>query len=138
MTENTHLHPSASQSSLVETIVGQIQSIIEEAETETKPLELEPSRSRLFELFVMANGAGLTEEDEEPNLTSDTIAARLSDRWGLRSAAATSIEQQTKLDDQSLSRMRLLWSFLRMWMEWTYAWDRWAEFHQDDPVRSPE
>jgi hypothetical protein len=22
---------------------------------------------------------------------------------------------------------------MRMWMEWTYAWDRWAEFHQPEP-----
>jgi len=25
--------------------------------------------------------------------------------------------------------MRMLWSFLRMWMEWAYAWERWSEFH---------
>jgi hypothetical protein len=29
-----------------------------------------------------------------------------------------------------MNRMRSLWSMMRMWMEWTYAWDRWEEFHR--------
>ena len=33
--------------------------------------------------------------------------------------------------------MRLLWSVMRMWMEWTYAWQRWAEFHQEPKPDAP-
>jgi hypothetical protein len=30
-----------------------------------------------------------------------------------------------------LKRLKLLSSFIRMWMEWTYAWQRWHEFHDE-------
>jgi hypothetical protein len=120
-----------SQSSLIQTVVGQIQAIIEEAENETRPLEMEPFRGRLFELFVVADGAGLLDEKLEPNLTSDEIAKILADRWQLRDSEAAAKLAAGNLADENLSRMRLLWSFLRMWMEWTYAWQRWSEFHDE-------
>jgi hypothetical protein len=118
-----------SHSSLIQAVVGQIQTIIEEAEENTRPLELEPFRGRLFELFVVADGAGLLDEKLDPNLASDEIAKILADRWELRDSEAAASLAKSNLADESLSKMRLLWSFLRMWMEWTYAWQRWNEFH---------
>lgn len=132
MTDQAQTGTPVSQSSLSQAVVGQIQTIIEEAENETRPLELEPFRGRLFELFVVADGAGLLDEKLEPNLTSDEIAKILADRWQLRDSEAVAKLAAGNLADENLSRMRLLWSFLRMWMEWTYAWQRWNEFHEDD------
>jgi hypothetical protein len=93
-------------------------------------LEIDPYRSQLFELFVIADASGLMREGATPDLSADGISARLSDRWGLRSAVLAAQQQRTKMSDADLSKMRLLWSFLRMWMEWEYAWSRWAEFHE--------
>ena len=121
-----------SQETLIRTVIDRLQVIIEQAEAETKPLEMEPFRSQLFELFVMADGAAMLDDKLEPNLTSDSIAKILAERWQLRSAAVESMQQDSPLAQESLSRMRLLWSFLRMWMEWTYAWQRWSEFHEGD------
>ena len=120
-----------SQSSLIDNVIAQIQAIIEEAEEKVRPLEMEPFRGRLFELFVVADGAGLLDENAEPNLTSDEIARVLANRWDLRESDAAAKLASGSMAGESLSKMRLLWSFLRMWMEWTYAWHRWQEFHQD-------
>lgn len=120
-----------SQRSLIENVIAQIQAIIEEAEEKVRPLEMEPFRGRLFELFVVADGAGLLDENAEPNLTSDEIARVLADRWDLRESDAAAKLASGSMAGESLSKMRLLWSFLRMWMEWTYAWQHWQEFHQD-------
>lgn len=132
MTDQAQTDTPVSQSSLIQTVLNQIQTIIEEAENETRPLEMEPFRGRLFELFVIADGAGLLDEKVEPNLTSDEIAKILADRWQLRDSEAAAKLAAGNLADENLSKMRLLWSFLRMWMEWTYAWNRWNEFHEDD------
>lgn len=132
MTENPSVTEPVSQAALIQTVVDRLQLIIEQAEAETKPLEMDPFRSQLFELFVMADGAAMLDESLEPNLTSDSIATILAERWELRSAALQSMQQASPLAQESLSRMRLLWSFLRMWMEWTYAWQRWNEFHEGD------
>ncbi len=132
MIENSAVSEPVSQASLIRTVIDRLQVVIEQAETETKPLEMEPFRSQLFELFVMADGAGMLDDSLEPNLTSDSIAKILSERWELRSAAVESMQQSSPLAQESLSRMRLLWSFLRMWMEWSYAWQRWQEFHEGD------
>lgn len=131
MPDPTQTSSPVSQRSLIENVVSRIQAIIEEAEEKTRPLEMEPFRSRLFELFVLADGAGLLDEKLEPNLTSDEIAKILADRWELRDSQAAASLAAGNLADQNLSKMRLLWSFLRMWMEWTYAWQRWQEFHGD-------
>ena len=37
----------------------------------------------------------------------------------------------TRIETEGESRTeRLLWSVMRMWMEWDYAWERWEEFHR--------
>ena len=120
-----------SQRSLIDNVIAQIQAIIEEAEEKVRPLEMEPFRGRLFELFVVADGAGLLDENAEPNLTSDESARVLADRGDLRESDAAAKLASGSMAGESLSKMRLLWSFLRMWMEWGYAWDRWPEFHDN-------
>lgn len=123
--------PSSVVRSLADDIVGQLENLLLDAVETTKPLELDPYRSRIFELFVTAEGAGLLESDSDPDLSADGISRELAERWNLATVMEDSVRQQTKLDSESLARMRILWSFLRMWMEWTYAWQRWAEFHPE-------
>lgn len=113
-------------------ILDRIDELILSAERETKPLELDPLRGELFELFVTANGAGYTKEGSDPDLTADGLCRTLGQRWGLADAAKSAVDSSGRLPAAHLSKMRLLWSVMRMWMEWTYAWDRWAEFHRDD------
>ena len=136
MTENVKLDMPVSQASLIEHIASQLQEVVDEAEANTKPLEMDPYRGRLFELFVLANGAGLTDEEVEPNLTSDAVARILAERWGLRQEVSSSAEAAKAISIIGVAKMRLLWSLLRMWMEWCYAWDCWAIFH-DEPPKSP-
>lgn len=120
---------------LVETIVGRIDQLVRQAEASGNPLELDPCRSQLFESFVTAEAAGFVRDGAEPDLTSDGLCRRLADRWGLRAATEESVRSQSRLPPDQLARMRSLWSVMRMWMEWTYAWDRWPEFHEDRGVR---
>lgn len=120
---------TAASQSLANEIVDQIESVLGEAEEKVRPLELDPYRSRLFELFVMADAAGFLTEGAEIDLTADEILRELAQRWGLATAAQQSFHEQRRLPPEHLGKMRLLWSFLRMWMEWTYAWQRWPEFH---------
>lgn len=138
MTENVNLDTPVSQASLIEHVASRLQEIVDEAEANTKPLEMEPYRGRLFELFVLANGAGLTDEELEPNLTSDAVARLLAERWGLRQEVSSSAESAKAISNDGVAKMRLLWSLLRMWMEWCYAWDRWAEFHDEAAPKSPK
>lgn len=114
---------------LADRILDRIEALILEAEQLTKPLEIDPYRGQLFELFVTANGAGYTKDGAELDLSADGICRQLGTRWGLASAARESVSQQTRIPPEHLSRMRLLWSVMRMWMEWDYAWQRWDEFH---------
>ncbi|MBX3442022.1 MAG: hypothetical protein KF774_06425 [Planctomyces sp.] len=116
--------------SLADRIVSQIEELILDAEQAQKPLELEPYRSRLFELFVTAEGAGYLADDARPDLTADGLCQTLADRWGLRTAAQDSVREQARIPAEHMARMRSLWSMMRLWMEWTYAWSRWEEFHQ--------
>ena len=102
-----------------------------EASQATRPLELEPSRQQLFELFVESHRAGLVREDLDPNVTADGLCAALSARWGLKDTVQDAMKSQAKLSGDQLAQMRSLWSVMRMWMEWTYAWDRWVEFHPE-------
>lgn len=118
-------------------IVARVESLLLDAERTTRPLELAPYREQLFELFVMAEASGFLAEDAEPDLTADAISHRLAQKWELASVAQDSIERQEKLSSESLGRLRMLWSFLRMWMEWTYAWGRWSEFHEGDDLSAP-
>ena len=52
-------------------------------------------------------------------------------RWNLADPTREAFASQRKLPPEHLARMRLLWSVMRMWMEWSYAWERWPEFHRD-------
>lgn len=124
--------PASTTPVLAAQIFGEIDRIICDAESSGKPLEVEPARSRLFELFVTAQGAGYTEEGSDPDLTADGICRSLAEQWGLKSAALESTANQSRLPAEHLSRMRSLWSVMRMWMEWTYAWSRWSEFHTSE------
>jgi hypothetical protein len=121
----------ACQSSLVslkmspaESIYNRLETLLGDAERQTKPLELEPFRSQIFEAFARAYHTGLTAPDADPDLSADGVCRELALRWGLTMAARDSVAQQTKLPPEQVAKMRLLWSLLRMWMEWTYAWDR--------------
>jgi hypothetical protein len=119
------------QRSLGGTILDRIEGLVLEAESKRKPLEIDPYRRQLFELFVTAEAAGYTEEDSEVDLSADGVCRELGLRWGLGDATRESFAQQTKLAPEHLAKMRMLWSVMRMWMEWTYAWQRWAEFHEE-------
>ena len=116
-------------------ILDRVEELILNAERDTKPLEVDPFRSELFELFVTANGAGYTNDDSDPDLTAEGLCRILGMRWGLAGATRSAVESNARIPAEHLSRMRLLWSVMRMWMEWTYAWNRWDEFHQEEPDR---
>ncbi|SFJ46454.1 hypothetical protein [Planctomicrobium piriforme] len=111
-------------------ILHQVDAIIRASEERSRPLEMDPARSELFDLFAQAEAAGILRDGSDPDLSSDGLCASLSELWGLKEAARQSAEKQTQLPPEHMARMRSLWSVLRMWMEWTYAWDRWAEFHR--------
>lgn len=111
-------------------IVDRLEDLVTEAEASGKPLEVDPHRSQLFELFVVCEAAGCVGDDASPDLSADGICQALAARWGLKDAAQESVRSQSKLSAEAVGRMRLMWSVLRMWMEWTYAWQRWPEFKQ--------
>lgn len=121
-------------------IVEQVDALIARTEEATRPIEIDPYRKELFDLFVQADRAGLTDDSADPDLSAEGLCRELSNRWGLKTAAEASLHQQSKMSEQQLVRMRSLWSVMRMWMEWTYAWERWAECHgaatetSSDPV----
>lgn len=117
-------------------LLERIEHILLDAETQTRPLEIDPFRKQLFELFAEAEATGLLADGSEPDLSCDGIGRQLSERWNLKEIAQTSTSQQTRIPPEKLSRMRLLWSFMRMWMEWTYAWERWKDFHTT-PAQAP-
>lgn len=113
-----------------DSIVNQVEAIILSCEERRAPLELDPARGDLFDLFVAADRAGALAEESEIDLTADALCQILASRWGLKSAAEESVVRQQALPPEHVSKMRGLWSMMRMWMEWTYAWHRWPEFHQ--------
>jgi hypothetical protein len=137
---------SDSRRALARDILQGVVQLIEESQCDTKPLEIDPYRSRLFELFVTADGGGLVPDDgdtsaspdddeaDELNLSADGLCKLLAQHWGLDMAARESAATQTRLAADQLERMRLLWSVMRMWMEWAYAWKRWSEFHDHPAV----
>jgi hypothetical protein len=128
MTATMTAHPRNGLT-LADDIIRQVDELIQQALRDNQPLEVDPARSRLFELFVTADGAGYLKEDSRPDLTADAFCKVLAARWGLDAAAQQSVQQTGAIPKEHLAQMRLLWSFLRMWMEWTYAWERWREFH---------
>ena len=128
---------------VAQAIISGVETLLEDAQAATKPLEIDPYRSRLFELFVTADGAKLigdertsqlttavVSDEDETDLSADGLCRSLARRWGLDMAARDSAASQTKLPPEQLERMRLLWSIMRMWMEWNYSWCRWEEFHK--------
>ena len=131
-------------------ILSSVEELINEAQAMTKPLEVDPQRSKLFTLFAAADEAGLIvddsnvvafdgfdEDSDEIDLSADSLCRLLARRWGLDMAAREAQALQTRLPADQLEKMRLLWSVMRMWMEWSYAWRRWPEFHrtQTEPAR---
>ncbi|MCA9039701.1 MAG: hypothetical protein KDA65_05065 [Planctomycetaceae bacterium] len=119
---------SVSEQALVAVTLDELEKLTREAQANNTPLELDPKRSQLFALFVKAEAAGLVDEESGP-LSADELCRVLAERAGLTEAARLSTAQQEKLSPEHLARMRVLWSLMRMWMEWTYAWKRWPEFH---------
>lgn len=128
--------------SLASHIVDGVERLVLAAIKNTQPLEIDPARSQLFELFVTADEAGMIADDsnvgvfdgfdEESSITdlsADSLCRLLARRWGLDMAAREAQALQTRLPADQLERMRVLWSMMRMWMEWSYAWRRWNEFH---------
>jgi hypothetical protein len=127
---------------VIRSILGELETVIAEAQAATRPLEIEPWRSRLFATFVQAwqnqlipdesSSAAFDDADEDDpdlELSADSLCRILARRSGLDLAAREAQTLQTKLPPDQLERMRLLWSLMRMWMEWSYAWLRWNEQH---------
>ena len=118
---------------LADSIVARVDAILADAERSVRPVEIDPYRGQLFELFVTAEAAGflgaLAEREGEPDLSADGLCRRLGERWGLADSLRGSVAKQEKLPADQMARMRVLSGVLRMWMEWQYAWDRWPEFH---------
>lgn len=110
-------------------ILNGVADLCEQAGEKQQPLEVDPQRGHLFEYFVTAEAAGYLKEDAETDLTADALCRLLGERWGVAEATRDSVARQEKMDPTALAKMRLLWSLMRMWMEWTYAWERWDEFH---------
>jgi hypothetical protein len=114
---------------LARDLIDQIEDVLKNAKTQGQPIEIDPHRARLFELFVMADATGFVEEGSDPDLSCDGVARDLAARWNLAQNLGGGLSQPSSLPPEQLSRLRLLWSFMRLWMEWSYAWKRWDEFH---------
>jgi hypothetical protein len=123
----------SARSDLANNILDRVDTLVSDSERQGKPLELEPYRPQLFEAFVMADAAGYLDEDADCDMSADGLCKALAERWGLGDATREAFTNQTKLGADQLTRMRLLWSLMRMWMEWSYAWERWGEFHSQEP-----
>ena len=132
-----------SKPSLATHIVNGVEQLVLDAIERTKPLEVDPARSQLFQFFVAADEAGMIADDSNvgvfdgfdeegsvTDLSADSLCRLLARRWGLDMAAREAQALQTRLPADQLERMRVLWSMMRMWMEWSYAWRRWKEFHR--------
>jgi hypothetical protein len=125
-TGTTRATPGAA---LARDLIDRVEELLMSAARAEKPIEVDPFRGRLFELFVMADATGFLEEEAEHDLTCDGVGRELAARWELAKHMAGGLSQAASLPGPQLARLRLLWSFMRMWMEWTYAWKRWDEFH---------
>jgi hypothetical protein len=119
-----------------EHIIDSVEAILRACEEATRPPEVDPARGDLFELFASAEARGALREDSDVDLSADGLCQALSERWGLKQAAQDSVRTQTALNAEQLARMRSLWSIMRMWMEWTYAWERWRDFPHAGSVSS--
>jgi hypothetical protein len=122
-------HQASPGAALARDLVDQIEEALQNATQQGQPIEIDPHRARLFELFVMADATGFVAEGSEPDLSCDGVARELAARWNLARNLGGGLAQPSSLPPDQLGRLRLLWSFMRMWMEWSYAWKRWDEFH---------
>lgn len=128
---HSETNKSTPGAALAQGIIDQVEELLLTVERAGQPLEVDPHRSRLFELFVMAEATGFLESGEDEDLSCDGIGRELSTRWNLAKAVGPAgLSQPGSIPAKQLAKVRLLWSFMRMWMEWTYAWKRWGEFHQ--------
>ncbi len=59
--------------------------------------------------------AGYLVDDAAEDLTADGLMHTLATKWGLRSAAQSSVRENARLPPEHLSRMRGLWAMMRMW-----------------------
>ena len=116
-------------------LLDRIESILLECERQTRPPEVDPHRARLFDLFAEAYGEGWTAErgdddagDPRTDFSADALCRRLAARWGLADAARATGTDAPALSAAHVAKMRLLWSLLRMWIDWDYAWRRRPEF----------
>ncbi|WP_437186361.1 hypothetical protein SH668x_003510 [Planctomicrobium sp. SH668] len=116
-------------------ILEQVDAILKNCEEAKRPIEMDPARSELFDLFATVEAAGGLVEDSPIDLSADGLCQALAQKWGLKAATETSVRENSQLNTEQLSQMRILWSLLRLWMEWTYAWNRWSDFHNNDGSR---
>lgn len=134
---NSHFSTSARSPglALADDIINRIEELLLAGQRSGQVLEVDPYRGRLFELFVMAEATGFLEEGAEGDLSCDAIGRELSTRWDLANSVGQGMAQPASLPTAQLAKLRLLWSFMRMWMEWSYAWRRWGEFHDSATER---
>jgi len=117
---------------LADQLLDILNDLLLDAEAQAKPLELDPFRSRVFELFVTAHGAGYLRPDAVDDLSADGLCREFGQRWGLTDALRGTQEPGAAIQSDHVAKLRLLWSLMRLWMEWNYAWDRWPEFHRTE------
>ncbi|MBI1348429.1 hypothetical protein GC163_19320 [bacterium] len=117
---------------LADQLLDTLNDLLLDAESQAKPLEVDPFRSRVFELFVTAHGAGYLKAGAPDDLTADGLCREFGERWGLADALRGTAEPSAAIKSDHVAKLRLLWSLMRLWMEWSYAWDRWEEFHQSE------
>ena len=65
--------PATPTQTLAADLLDRLDALILDAERQTKPLELEPYRSQLFELFVIADASGLMRDDSVPDLSPEGL-----------------------------------------------------------------
>ena len=107
----------------VTSAVGGVFDLLEGAIKANRPLEISPYRDELFEHFARAFADGLTGDDGP--LGSDNLTRLVGRRWNLDESARAVTADQSKFAPEDVARMRAMWSLLRMWMEWDFAWHRW-------------
>ena len=128
--------PDAADPHFSEEVLAQVEAVLAECEKKTRPPEVVPYRDQLFALFAAAYDAGLTEDpDDRPpgapttDLSADGLCKTLGEKWGLAAAAQKDPADGPALNATHVAKLRLLWSLMRMWMDWDLAWRRWGEYH---------
>ena len=128
--------PDADDPHFAEEVLAQVEAVLEECEKKTRPPEVVPYRDRLFALFAASHDVGLTADpDDRPadapagDLSADGLCKTLGEKWGLAEAAKSNPADGPALSAAHVAKLRLLWSLMRMWMDWDLAWRRWPEYH---------